>query len=60
VEPGVDVSVTDEPAETVAVGTSGVGEAIGVAVALAVATGAEAKLQDVRMKAAARPIPISL
>ena len=59
-EAGVGVTVTDDTTTTVAVGTSGVGEAIEAVVALVVATGATAKLQEDRMKAAARPIPIYL
>jgi hypothetical protein len=59
VEIGVAVSVTDEPAVAVAVGTTGSGEAIGVVVVLAGATGVAAKLQDVRINAATRLILIS-
>jgi len=60
VEAGVGVSATVGKTTTVAVGRSGVGEATGAVVALAVATGGAAKLQDVKKKAAARQISINL
>ena len=60
VEAGVGVGVTDGTTTTIAVGTSGVGKATEAEVAVTVATGAPAKLQEVKMKDAARPIPITL
>jgi hypothetical protein len=54
------VSVTAGAAVTVTVGTIGFGEATRVAVLLTGATGVTEILQDVRMNAVTRPIPISL
>ena len=57
---GVGVSVRDGATVNVAVGTTGSGEASGVAVVLAGTSGVVVALQEVRMKLAIRLIPVIL